>query len=50
MLEDAKVLFIFKKLQHAGFQVKTEALNASITTGRSVLYTTADNHLITEVS
>ena len=50
MLEDAKVRFLFEKVQHAGLQLQIESLKASIMTGAGVLCKNAANHLITSVS
>ena len=50
MKEDAKLWFLFDRTQHASLQVQVEALKANITTGTPVTYTTAANHLTTEVS
>ena len=50
MLEDAKLQFLFDRTQHASPQVQVEALKVNITTGTPVTYTTAVNHLTTEVS
>ena len=50
MPDDAKLRFLFEKIQHAGLQTQIEALRASITTGTAVSYVTAANHLSTAVS
>eukprot|EP00957_Ditylum_brightwellii_P156101 11882065-Ditylum_brightwellii.AAC.1 len=52
MEEDAKIRFIFKKINNQGLQAAVEALKVRITTGEpgSVSYTSAANHLSTAVS
>ena len=50
MLENAKFLFTFEKVQHAGLQVQIDYLKASIMTGTTILYMNAANHLSREVS
>ena len=50
MAEDAKVRFLFKKVQHKDLQPAIEALQAQITTGSNINYTRAANHLSAKVS
>ena len=50
MAEDAKVRFLFKKVQHKDLQPAIEALQAQITAGSNITYTRAANHLATKVS
>eukprot|EP00957_Ditylum_brightwellii_P145495 11078648-Ditylum_brightwellii.AAC.1 len=52
MEEDAKIRFLFKKIEHQGLQASIEALKVCINTvgPGSVSYTTAANHLSTAVS
>ena len=48
--EDANIRFIFDKVRHDGLQLQIKALKASIVTGTSILYTTADKHISRAVS
>ena len=50
MAEDAKVRFLFKRVQHSGLQAAIEALKAQQIAGTVVTYTMAANHLSTAVS
>ena len=50
MTDDAKVRFLFKKIQHAGLRGTIDALKATQTTGADITYTMAANHLSTAVS
>ena len=52
MTEDAKIRFLFKKIQHSGLESAVEAMKAKITTEPSgtVTYTTVANHISTAVS
>eukprot|EP00957_Ditylum_brightwellii_P177058 13488085-Ditylum_brightwellii.AAC.1 len=52
MEEDAKIRFLFKKIENQGLNATIGALKVCITTGGpgSVSYTTAANHLSTAVS
>ena len=50
MAEDAKVSFLFKRVQHSGLQAAIEALKAQQIAGTVVTYTMAANHLSTAVS
>ncbi len=50
MADDAKVRFLFKKVQHNGLESAKAALKAQQTTGTRVTYNTAANHLATAVS
>ena len=52
MAEDAKIRFLFKKVQHTGLSSAIEAMKAKITTEPpgTVTYTTVANHLSTAVS
>ena len=50
MADDAKVRFLFKKIQHPSLQNAIEALKAQQTSGTKVTYTMAANHLSTAVS
>jgi hypothetical protein len=52
MTEDAKIRFLFKKVQHTGLASAIEAMKAKITTEQpgAVTYTTVANHLSTAVS
>ena len=49
ILEDAKIRLLFDRTQNASLQSQVEALKANTTTGDPVNYTTAANHLTTEV-
>ena len=52
MAEDAKIRFLFKKVQHSGLSSAIEAMKAKITTEApgTVTYSTVANHLSTAVS
>ena len=50
MSDEAKVRFLFRKIQHAGFRSSINALKATQTTGTFISYTMAANHLSTAVS
>ena len=52
MTEDAKIRFLFKKVQHQGLESAVEAMKAKITTepAGTVTYTTVANHISTAVS
>lgn len=50
MAEDARVRFLFKKVQHKDLQPAIEALQAQMTAGTNITYTMAANHLSTKVS
>ena len=50
MADDAKVRFLFKKVQHAGLRSSIDALKATQTIGTEITYTMAANHLSTAVS
>ena len=52
MTEDAKIRFLFKKIQHSGLESDVEAMKAKITTEPpgTVTYTTVANHILTAVS
>ena len=50
MTDDAKLRFLFKRVQHPGLQQAIEALKAQQTAGTAVTYTMAANHLTTAVS
>ena len=50
MSEEAKVRFLFRKIEHPGLRSSIEALKALETTGTAVTYTTAANHIATAVS
>ena len=50
MADDAKLRFLFKRVQHPGLQQAIEALKAQQTAGTAVTYTMAANHLTTAVS
>ena len=50
MSDEAKVRFLFRKVQHAGLRSSIDALKASQTTGTELTYTMAANHLSTAVS
>ena len=47
MSEEAKVRFLFRKVQHTGIHSSIDALKALHTTGKSISYTMAANHLST---
>ena len=50
MSDEAKVRFLFRKVQHAGLRSYIDALKATHTTGTVISYTMAANHLSTAVS
>ena len=50
MTEDAKLRFLFDKTQHPTLTAQVAALEAQITAGANISYTTAANHLSTAVS
>ena len=52
MTEDAKIRFLFKKINHSGLESAVEAMKAKITTKLTgtVTYTTVANHISTAVS
>lgn len=50
MSDEAKVRFLFRKVQHEGLRNSIEALKALETTGAVITYTMAANHLSTAVS
>ena len=50
MSEEAKILFLFKKVQLTGIKSAVEALKAQMTAGTNVTYTMAENYLSTAVS
>ena len=51
MEEDAKIRFLFNKIQHPGLQAPIEAMRARIATSATpVSYTTVANHMSTAVS
>ena len=51
MEEEAKIRFLFKKIQHAGLQSAIEAMRARITTSNvPISYSTVANHMSTAVS
>ena len=50
MSEEAKIHFLFKKVQHTGLKSTVEELKAQMTEGVNVMYTMAANHLLTAVS
>ena len=52
MTEDAKIRFVFKKINHEGLQTTVEALKTKIATETpgTVTYTTVANHISTAVS
>ena len=50
MTDEAKVRFLFKKVQHPGLRGSIDALKAQQTAGTDVTYTMAANHLSTAVS
>ena len=52
MSEDAKIRFLFKKIQHSALSSAIEAMKSKITTDTpgSVTYTTVANHISTAVS
>ena len=50
MSEDAKIRFLFKRVQHPSLQGAIEALKARLATNDVITYTQAANHLSTAVS
>ena len=50
MTEDAKLRFLFEKTQHPTLAAQVAAVEAQITAGATISYTTAANHLSTAVS
>ena len=50
MTEEAKVRFLFRKIQHTGLRSSIDALKAQQTAGTEISYTIAANHLTTAVS
>lgn len=50
MADDAKLRFLFKRVQHPALQQAIEALKAQQTAGTDITYTMAANHLTTAVS
>ena len=50
MADDAKIRFLFKKIQHPGLQTAIAALCVQMNLGTAVTYTMAANHLSTAVS
>ena len=50
MGEDAKIRFLFKKIQHQGLKGSIEALKAQQVSGSKITYTMVTNHLATAVS
>lgn len=50
LTEEAKVRYLFKRVQHPGLQNAIEALKTQQTLGTVITYTTAANHLSTAVS
>jgi len=50
MAEEAKVRFLFRKIEHQGLRNSIEALKALETTGTAITYTTAANHIASAVS
>ena len=52
MTEDAKIRFLFKKIDYQDLSKTVEAMSTKITTGvpGTVTYTTVANHLSTAVS
>ena len=50
MSEEAKVRFLFKKVEHSGLRSPIDALKALETMGQVITYTMAANHLATAVS
>ena len=47
MLDEAKMRFLFRKLQHTGLCIFIDSLKASQTTSTTILYTMVANHLST---
>ena len=50
MSDEAKVRFLFRKVQHAGLRSSIDALKATQTTGIVISYMMSANHLSTAVS
>ena len=50
MIDNAKVWFLYKRVQHPGFKNAIEALNTMQMMVTDVTYTMAANHISTEVS
>jgi len=52
MTEDAKICFLFKKIQHPGLNSAVAAMKAKVTTetAGTVTYTTVANHIATAIS
>ena len=50
MSDEAKVRFLFRKLQHTGLRSFVDVLKASQTTGVTISYTMDANHLSTTTS
>ena len=50
MSDDAKIRFLFKRVQHPNLQGAIEALKARLATNDAITYTQAANHLSTAVS
>ena len=50
MSDEAKVRFLFKRIQHSSLRSSIEALKAQMTSGVHINYTMAANHLTTAVS
>ena len=50
MSDEAKVRFLFRKVQHAGLRSSIDALKAAQIIGTVISYTMAENHLSTAVS
>ena len=50
MSDEAKVRFLFRKVQHTGLRSSIKTLKASQKTGMTISYTMAANHLSTATS
>ena len=50
MSDEAKVRFLFRKVQHTGLRISIDALKASQTMGTTISYTMAANNLPTATS
>ena len=50
MSDEAKVRFLFKRIQNSSLRAAIEALKAQMTSGTNITYTMAANHLSTAVS
>ena len=50
MSDEAKVRFLFRKVQHSVLRSSIDALKSTQTTGTVISYTMAENHLSTAVS